>query len=63
MDDLRESSRILIENAISLAYLSRGAIPYETVMTMCAAERKIAFNYIHEHIKNEIKARPESPNY
>lgn len=54
---------MLVESSIALAYLSRGAIPYETVMRMCAAERKIAFNYINDHIKSEIKARPESPNY
>jgi hypothetical protein len=53
----------IVQNAISLSYFSRGAFPYDTVMSMTHVEKKIALDFIKDHIKTEMKTRPKSPNY
>jgi len=53
--------RNLLKSAVEIAYFSRGAIPYETVLGMSAVERDIAVEFINKRL--ELAAKSPFPVY
>lgn len=47
--------KTLVKNALELAYFSRGAWPYESVLQMSAGERELATEFISEQLKHAAK--------
>jgi len=59
--ELRHSSKILLEECVSLAYFMRGGIQYDDLMWRTPVERQVIGKFIKERLETESK-RPY-PNY
>jgi len=53
--------RNLLNSAIEIAYFSRGALPYQTVLQMSPLERDLAIKFINKRL--EIAAKSSHPVY
>lgn len=58
---LGKESQGLIKSALEISYYSRGAWPYNQVLTMTAGEREMALDFINERLK--IAAKSPFPVY
>lgn len=48
---------------MQLAFYYRGGLSYEEIMWMSGYERRLAFDWHKEYVDNELKIRPQTPNY
>ena len=52
---LGKEIQAIVKQALELSYFSRGGWSYETVLSMSAAERDLATEFIQERLKNASK--------
>jgi hypothetical protein len=60
-DDLRESSRALIQGVIQLVYFMRGSISYDEMMQLSHGEREMISEFLKKRL--EVEAERLHPNY
>jgi hypothetical protein len=55
IDKLNLEAKALLQSAIEIAYFTRGALSYETVLHMSALERDMAVEFINKRLEAASK--------
>ena len=52
---MRADIKTIVHSCVTLAYFSRGSIPYNDMLNLTPFEREIVNDFQEKHIKNELK--------